>query len=119
LILIYPTKKKKKTENGFFNSSPTPSPPGGVHDDSILSELRRESDVQNLQKPFVIDVASENPNECSICLEDSETGHFVKLACRHRFCLDCVRNYLVVKINENDVPFRHKMITIQREGQAL
>jgi len=62
-------------------------------------------------------VTISSSKECSICLDDDT--EFVDLSCKHRFCKDCVVNYLTTKINDSDSPYQHEVSSLTRDGQAL
>jgi len=83
--------------------------------DEILRQyeklLRQESEpkipIQIVveQEQIIDDVyINSEPFECSICLEDVETGSgFVFRDCKHSFCKSCLRGYLKDKISEANV----------------
>jgi len=51
----------------------------------------------DLEKPFQ---NANQPYGCLICFEEMPTGKTFSLNCGHRYCKECWRSYLEVKVNE-------------------
>lgn len=68
------------------------------------TEVMREAGlVGGATSDSEVEVGLTSPGECLVCCEIVEASESCALLCNHRFCHDCWRSYLTMKINEGEV----------------
>jgi len=68
-----------------------------MSDEECALELQRQFDLEAAEK------AARTRFKCPLCLEVEDFDSSVELDCCHRLCRTCLRNYLEVKIREQQV----------------
>jgi len=66
-------------------------------------------------RPRLVPNSFVGENQCSICICDFDSV-VIELDCKHRFCSDCVEQYLKVKIGESS-RFHHRVARISRDEE--
>lgn len=62
---------------------------------TIVSLLRLSRIKKNtIETEFIQDNNDENPEDCTICYEETNSKMFVKLDCDHKFCNNCMKALL-------------------------
>lgn len=78
----------------------------GRHDYGHLSSNAFERNVEELKRKKPAELAAVEEFTCGVCFEEipktKDRSH--QLSCRHRFCINCVRNILISKITSGERP---------------
>jgi hypothetical protein len=119
------TMKKKTPVDGDWivlngeNSTPmSPFPDNLTFDPDLLSiynrnnlssrrvhteQQQQQQQHQQQQQQQQQEEENEVMIECKICLDDTKASNIYILDCDHKFCLQCLQQYISVKINNGEV----------------